>query len=145
MYQRTQVAYGLVISILAINALVVAWIERSGGPRTISILVVVLAVAVCIPMSTMTIRVTPDAVDWWLTGRFFRQRVLRSEILEIRARRRYLPFYGIKIEGNATGWVMSGTNVVALTLRNGKEVWLGTSGPHGLLAALDPHCARSSA
>ncbi len=87
--------------------------------------------------SSMTIRVTPDGVEWWLGLPILKRRVRMSEIASVSAGKvGWLTGLGIRTDGRNVTWIVSGRSVVILTLVDGRKTRLGSNEPERVVEAI---------
>jgi hypothetical protein len=95
---------------------------------------IVLGVAL---FSSLTIEITEADLRWWFGPGLIRRKVALARIQDARAdRSTFLDGWGIHF--TARGWLynVSGTGVVIVTLKDGKQFMLGTDEPEQLRDAI---------
>jgi|SRR6476646_10472412 len=132
-YQHTQIGHAIVWSLLAIILIVNGGLGHHAPPLAVSIMLLVCLILF------YRLNVTID--DEMLCASFgpgiIRKRVplvdiVRCEPIRIRW------WYGWGIHVTPCGWLynVSGFDAVAITLRDGRKLALGTDDPHGLTAGI---------
>ena len=105
-----------------------SWITDE--PRSWALATVGFVVLVSVPLTSMTIRITPSAVEWWFSFGIARQRLAMSEVLGARVlRTSLLSGLGVHWSGANVLWAVSGPNAVALKLSDERLVGLSTNEP----------------
>lgn len=90
----------------------------------------VVLLLVAIPLSSMTIRITPSLVEWWFSFGIAHQRLPMSEVRGVRTlRTSLLSGLGVHWSGTSVLWAVSGPNAVALELSDERLVGLSTNEP----------------
>ena len=146
-YSHTQVGWWL-IATLGIVCLAIAAIfgsvqlgQQSLPPTDARIIGWVVLVTLAITaalLTTLTVRVTSDRVEWRFGPGVVRFSLPLAEITSVAVTR--TPFWaGIGIHWIFTGWVynVSGRDAVELTKRDGSKAWIGTDEPARLAAAIE--------
>ena len=146
-YSHTQVGWWL-IATLGIVALVVVVIfggtdldSQSLSPASLRIIgwaVLLTLIITAGLLTSLTVRVTGDRVDWRFGPGVVRFSLPLAEITDVAVTR--TPFWaGIGIHWIFTGWVynVSGRDAVMLTKRDRSRVWIGTDEPDLLAAAIE--------
>jgi hypothetical protein len=140
-YEHSQIG----TTLLAITGITVAIIggraavlrdRRSLAAVTMSFATAILA-AVASVFWRMTIAVTDRDVRWRLGFGWPGQVIAGEQILSCAPLRTSGLGYGIRTDGRRTMWLVSGRDAVAITLRSGKVVALGTPDADGLRRAID--------
>jgi hypothetical protein len=146
-YVHTQVGWWL-IATLGIVALTVAVIfvgtDLDSQPLSpVSLRIIGWAVFLTLVitaglLTSLTVRVTADRVDWRFGPGVVRFSLPLTEITTVAVTRTPL-WAGIGIHWIFTGWVynVSGRDAVVLTKRDGSRVWIGTDEPDRLAAAIE--------
>jgi hypothetical protein len=146
-YSHTQVGWWLIVTLgivcLAILA-IFSGVEpgRQSLPpadaRIIGWAVFVTLVITAALLTTLTVRVTSDAVAWRFGPGVIRFSLPLAEITGIAVTRTPL-WAGIGIHWIFTGWVynVSGRDAVELTKRDGSKLWIGTDEPDLLAVAIE--------
>jgi len=129
-YQRTQFGSSSLIVAAVTLAYIcfIAWITDE--PRSWVLATAVFLVLVMTPLTTMTIRITVSAVEWWFSFGIAHQRLAMSEVLGARAlRTSLLSGLGVHWSGANVLWAVAGPNAVALELSDERLVGLSTNEP----------------
>ena len=156
-YRHTQTSLKARLMFIPLAALVVALaLPHAADPLPmIVILCAVLAfmALVIVVFTSLTVELTDDALTLSFPFGIMRREIPRTDI--VRAERTRLPWYlgaGVKWEGSwSTGGASTTTYLawpcdgVALTLRDGKGLQIGTDDPEGLLRALAAAGSRAAA
>lgn len=146
-YSHTQVGWWLIATLGVVALAVVAifnGVGRSSPPlppasgRIVGWAVVVTLVITAALLTSLTVRVTPDRVDWRFGPGVVHFSLPLAEITSVAVARTPL-WAGIGIHWIFTGWVynVSGRDAVMLTKRDGSRVWIGTDEPDLLAAAIE--------
>lgn len=110
------------------------------GPVIIGVLA--LMIACMIIFSTMTIRATASEIEWWLTLPVLRGHIPLKDVKSVAETILYpLPSFGIHTNGRDWTWIVSGRNLVVITLKNDKRIRLGTDDAPGLIRAINSKVA----
>jgi hypothetical protein len=132
-YQHTQIGHAIVWSLLAIILIVNGGLGHHAPPLAVSIMLLVCLILF------YRLNVTID--DEMLCASFgpgiIRKRVPLADIVSCEPIRiRW--WYGWGIHVTPCGWLynVSGFDAVAITLRDGRKLALGTDDPHGLTAGI---------
>jgi len=132
-YQHTQIGHAIVWSLLAIILIVNGGLGHHAPPLAVSIMLLVCLILF------YRLNVTID--DEMLCASFgpgiIRKRVPLADIVRCEPIRiRW--WYGWGIHVTPCGWLynVSGFDAVAITLRDGRKLALGTDDPHGLTAGV---------
>jgi len=132
-YQHTQIGHAIVWSLLAIILVVNGGLGHPAPPLAVSIMLLVCLILF------YRLNVTID--DEMLCASFgpsiIRKRVPLVDIVSCEPIRiRW--WYGWGIHVTPCGWLynVSGFDAVAITLRDGRKLALGTDDPHGLTAGI---------
>ena len=132
-YQHTQIGHAIVWSLLAIIVIVNGGLGHHAPPLAVSIMLLVCLILF------YRLNVTID--DEMLCASFgpgiIRKRVPLADIVRCEPIRiRW--WYGWGIHVTPCGWLynVSGFDAVAITLRDGRKLALGTDDPHGLTAGI---------
>jgi len=132
-YQHTQIGHAIVWSLLAIILIVNGGLGHHAPPLAVSIMLLVCLILF------YRLNVTID--DEMLCASFgpgiIRKRVPLVDIVSCEPIRiRW--WYGWGIHVTPCGWLynVSGFDAVAITLRDGRKLALGTDDPHGLTAGI---------
>ena len=132
-YQHTQIGHAIVWSLLAIILIVNGGLGHHAPPLAVSIMLLVCLILF------YRLNVTID--DEMLCASFgpgiIRKRVPLADIISCEPIRiRW--WYGWGIHVTPCGWLynVSGFDAVAITLRDGRKLALGTDDPHGLTAGI---------
>ncbi|HEV8418403.1 MAG TPA: hypothetical protein VGQ43_06620 [Candidatus Udaeobacter sp.] len=132
-YQHTQIGHAIVWSLLAIILIVNGGLGHHAPPLAVSIMLLVCLILF------YRLNVTID--DEMLCASFgpgiIRKRVPLADIVRCEPIRiRW--WYGWGIHVTPCGWLynVSGFDAVAITLRDGRKLALGTDDPHGLTAGI---------
>ena len=140
-YEHTQIGHVIIWSLLPIIVIASAGLMSNRAPP----LIVLLLLLICI---VLFYRLKITIEDQTLCASFgpgiIRKRVRLAEIVgcePIRIRW----WYGWGIHLTPCGWLynVSGFDAVAIILRDGKKVALGTDDPHGLVAAIRDSIVRA--
>ena len=139
-YRRTQIGYltTCVLFCAVIGAAVTGLVKPAGKESLlIRAMVEVILLASAIVFSSLTITIDDEKVTACFTLGFLCKRVRTAEIAEcepIRVRW----WYGWGIHLTPYGWLynVSGLDAVAITLRNGRKLALGTDDLDGLVNAI---------
>ena len=146
-YSHTKVGWWL-IATLGIVALAIAVIFSGAAfdaqslppaqARMIGWAVVVTLIITAALLTSLTVRVTSDAVTWHFGPGAIHFSLPFTEITGVAVARTPL-WAGIGIHWIFTGWVynVSGRDAVMLTKRDGTSVWIGTDEPERLAAAIE--------
>ena len=132
-YQHTQIGHAIVWSLLAIILVVNGGLGHHAPPLAVSIMLLVCLILfyrlnvtiddemLCASFGPGIIRKTVPLAD-----------IVRCEPIRIRW------WYGWGIHVTSCGWLynVSGFDAVAITLRDGRKLALGTDDPHGLTAGI---------
>ena len=150
-YSHTQIGWwGLaimgfvVLCMLAIFGLIPEARERPQSGAVVVGLVTIALVVAMIIFSTLTVRVTPDALVWRFGPGLLSRRIPLAEIASATPTR--LPLLaGLGIHWIGRGWVynVSGRDAVEVVRVNGKVTFIGTDDAEGLAAAIDPRRAST--
>ena len=146
-YSHTQVGWWLIATSGVVALVVVAIFggadldSQSLSPTSLRIIgwaVVLTLVITAGLLTSLTVRVTGDRVDWRFGPGVVRFSLPLAEITNVAVTRTPL-WAGIGIHWIFTGWVynVSGRDAVVLTRRDGSKVWIGTDEPDRLAAAIE--------
>ena len=146
-YEHTQtggpvrVAFGLA----ALGFLVMAAVDPFGLPTPRAALVVgtVVAGALALVWSRLTVRVDGDRLHWAFGPGWPRFSLALADIERVEATRTTF-WQGWGIHRTRHGWLynIAGRDAVRITRRNGRQLMLGTDEPRRLKAALERAIAR---
>ena len=152
-YSHTQVGWWLIVTLGIVCLAIVAIFSMAGfGPQSLPpiqariigwAVLVTLAITVVL-LTTLTVRVGSDRVDWHFGPGVVHFTLPLSEITAVAVTRTPL-WAGIGIHWIFTGWVynVSGRDAVVLTKRDGSRAWIGTDEPARLATAIES--ARAAA
>ena len=146
-YSHTQVGWWLIATLgIVCLALVAIFngveIGRQSLPptdaRIIGWVVVVTLAITAVLLTSLTVRVTSDRVDWHFGPGVVHFSLPLAEITSVATTRTPL-WAGIGIHWIFTGWVynVSGRDAVELTKGDGSKAWIGTDEPALLAAAIE--------
>lgn len=130
LYQRTQFGLASLIFLAAVLGFIcfMAWITDE--PWSWVLATAALLTLVAIPLSSMTIRITPSTVEWWFALGIAHQRLAMSEVRDARVlRTTLLSGLGVHWWGSNVLWAVSGPNAVALELSDERLIGLSTNEP----------------
>ena len=146
-YSHTQVGWWLFVALgAAVLGLAAMLFGIRGGSRALpapetgiifgTVLIVLVITAAL--LTTLTVRVTSDRVDWRFGPGVVHFSLPLAEITGVAVTRTPL-WAGIGIHWIFTGWVynVSGRGAVELTKRDGSKVWIGSDEPVRLAAAIE--------
>ncbi|HKW44265.1 MAG TPA: hypothetical protein VJN22_01325 [Candidatus Eremiobacteraceae bacterium] len=139
LYQRTQFGSTAVILVGAIAGFIsiMAWITDE--PRWLALATLAFLILVLTPLTTMTIRVTPSAVEWWFSFGIAHQRLAISEVRGVRVMRTsLLSGLGIHGSGDSVLWAVSGSSALGLELSDGRLIGLSTNEPQVVVDVIKP-------
>ena len=138
LYQKTQPGTTIVLGILGALVLTsVAAIQR--GLWTQLVVTVIALLLLLAVFSTLTIRVTPASIEWWLSFGVLRQRIPLADIDTVSSCKVTL-LQGLGIRTNNFRdwmWNVSGTNAVDVRRSNGRHVVLGSPDAAGVIQAIN--------
>lgn len=146
-YSHTQVGWWLLVALGFPALAMIAIFAGAGrgqlslppsGSRIVGGIVVVALLLSALLFSTLTVRVTADAVAWRFGPGLIRFTLPLGEVTNVSPSRTPL-WAGIGIHWIFTGWVynVSGRDAVQLTKRDGSKLWIGTDEPELLAAAIE--------
>jgi len=146
-YSHTQVGWWLIVILGVVCLAILAIfsgidIGRQSLPPTDARIIgwVVFATLVITGalLTSLTVHVTSDRVDWRFGPGVVRFSLPLAEITNVTTARTPL-WAGIGIHWIFSGWVynVSGRDAVELTKRDGSKVWIGTDEPVALAAAIE--------
>src|SRR5579885_1974357 len=121
-YERRQSGWAMIGAMLAIIAITFALggLKLSGeaSPWTVIVLFVLVAMSL---FSSMTVRVTPSALVWWMGSmRGLGKTIPIAEIASAEAIRTHLwDGWGIHLTSHGWLWNVAGFNAVEIKLKNG--------------------------
>jgi len=133
-YEHTQIGHVIIWSLLAIILIASGGLISHHAPPVI----VAVILLVCVVLFyRLKITIENETLCASFGPGVIRKRVRLAEIAgcePIRSRR----WYGWGIHPTPYGWLynVSGCDAVAITLRDGQKIALGTDDPHGLIAAI---------
>ena len=138
LYQKTQFGLASVLFMGAIAGFIyfMGWITDE--PRSWALATVGLVVLVSVPLSSMTIRITPSTVEWWFAFGIAHQRLAISELRGARVlRTTLLSGLGVHWSGSNVLWAVSGPNAVALELSDERLIGLSTNEPQVVIDVIN--------
>ena len=152
-YSHTQVGWWLIVTLGIVCLAIAAIFSLAGsGPqpvpptyaRIIGWTVLATLVITVVLLTTLTVRVRSDRVDWHFGPGVVHFSLPLAEITSVAVTRTPL-WAGIGIHWIFTGWVynVSGRDAVVLTKRDGSKAWIGTDEPARVAAAIES--ARAAA
>jgi hypothetical protein len=128
LYLRTQPGTAIVLFILVALAVegVVALRSRNGWSST-ELFVAFVLTTIGVLFSKMTIAVFAERIEWWFAFGFLRQTIVTSRIDSAGTKRvSLLNGLGIRTDGRNWLWTVGGNAAVTFTLRDGRQVSLGS-------------------
>lgn len=138
-YEKTQFGLTSVLIIAAVMGFVFFVSTITDEPRPILVATEVIAALVAVPALTMTIRVTPTALEWWLTLGFMRRRMPLADIIGLQPwQTTFINGFGYRVSDTGALWRVSGSKAVLFDLADGRRLGLGTDEPDRLIAAVKP-------
>lgn len=138
MYRRTQFASSLVLICAATAAFVYVMMRLTAAPSWMFFGVLTVLGVVSLIFSTMTVMVCAESVEWWLTLGLFRNSLRLDEIEDVSVT--HVPSvagYGFRTNGSNRLWRVSGSDVVVMTLKDGRRIALGTPDAQRLAIAIE--------
>lgn len=136
LYEHTQTGWPILVAMVVAVGIVEAAAVLTAD-RLVPWIVVVL-VPVTLLFSSLTIRVTPQALEWWLGLRMLGRTIPLAEIGTVEAIRTNLfEGWGIHLTWHGWLWNVSGFNAVSIRLRGGTRYALGTPEPQAVIAAIE--------
>jgi hypothetical protein len=136
-YQHTQRGTTILACLLA-GALVCGLVAtRDGAPRLVLVGLIIILVACAYLFGSLTVVVTEDALGWHFGPGAIRKAVQLTEVqgAELATTRLW---HGWGIHWTPRGWLynVSGFRAVAVRLRDGREILLGTDDAERLRTAI---------
>ncbi|MBV8150156.1 MAG: hypothetical protein JOY59_01260 [Candidatus Eremiobacteraeota bacterium] len=141
LYEHHQIGYPTIVGLgIGLVAVFLAFALGPKTPETATALPVVFwVIVVCGALfSTMTVRVTDTAMQWWFGIKAIGRRVDLSDIASADViRTSIFEGWGIHLTWHGWVWNVAGFNAVQIRLRSGTRYAIGTPEPQALVAALD--------
>jgi hypothetical protein len=135
-YQETQTGVWTLVALFFIGALEVKF-GLNLQPEWFTLALVVGLGLLAVIFSSMTIRVTSEAVEWWLGLPLMKRRIPIADIASVRAGQvGWLTGLGIRTDGRNVTWIVTGRSVVILTLANGRHTRLGSNEPERVVEVI---------
>jgi hypothetical protein len=137
-YQKTQFGTTSLVLLAAILLFMhlTGWItnEPASWLRVTDIALVVLA----IPLSTLTIRVTPSGVEWWFTFGLARQRIPLSDVTSVRSISTPTMWgLGVHWSENGVLWAVSGPRALMMDVSGDRHIAISTNDPDRLVEVVE--------
>jgi hypothetical protein len=132
-YQHTQIGHAIVWSLLAIILIVNGGLGHHAPPLAVSIMLLVCLIL----FYRLNVTIDDETLCASFGPGIIRKRVPLADIVRCEPIRiRW--WYGWGIHVTPCGWLynVSGFDAVAITLRDGRKLALGTDDPHGLTAGI---------
>ncbi|HEY5339669.1 MAG TPA: hypothetical protein VIK27_01470 [Candidatus Aquilonibacter sp.] len=135
-YQETQTGVWTLVVLFVVGALELKF-GLNLQPEWFTLALVLGLGLLAVIFSSMTIRVTPEAVEWWLGLPLMKRRVPIADIASVSAGQvGWLTGLGIRTDGRNVTWIVTGRSVVILTLANGRHTRLGSNEPERVVEAI---------
>jgi hypothetical protein len=138
-YRRTQRWSWFIISSMA-TALVAGVMVTFTGPDGIELIGAIALsglIVMTVLFSSLTITVTETTLAWQFGPGLIRKSIARAQIASItRVRTSWWTGWGIRWMGSGWLYNVSGFDALKITMMGGKQIFLGTGDPAGLMAAL---------
>jgi hypothetical protein len=133
----------VLVAVIVLQAVTLTMLRAYSGSGTSTMiggLVMALLVACTVFFATMRVRVDDQRVEWALAFGLFRRSVPFSEIEDVSVERvPLIAGLGWRTNGRDTMWRVDGTSVVALRLRTGRTVSLGSPDAAALRDVVERH------
>ncbi len=135
-YMRKQTGHGMTLVVLGGLACIIYLISQRGVQKVL-VVYMILAAALALVFSSMTVTVAEGFVSLKFGLGLFRKRFKLSDIESCRSVRNPW-YYGWGIRRIPGGWFfgVSGQTALELTMRSGKRFRIGSADPEGLKAAI---------
>ena len=135
-YRNTQIGISLLMIFAAVIGLLI--IAAYYQPRETIWPVLLLLGVISLLFSTLNIQVDDKLVKWSFGPYFWRNTIAINQIQSVKVIETKW-YQGLGIRLISTGWLynVSGLKAVAITLKNGKTVSLGSNEPEDLLNAIN--------
>jgi hypothetical protein len=133
-YEHTQIGHVIIWTLFAIILIASGGLT---GHHTPPVIISIILLACLVVFYRLKITIDDETLCASFGPGIIRKKVPLAEIVGCeRIRIRW--WYGWGIHHTPYGWLynVSGFNAVAITLRDGRKIALGTDDPHGLVAAI---------
>lgn len=138
-YEKTQFGLATVLTIGAIMAVIYFTAIVTDEPRPMFLTIEGVLVVIALAFSTMTIRVTSTALEWWFAFGLLHQRKALAEIVQVGTiATPVLAGFGYRVSDTGAIWRVNGSTAVLFDLVDGKRLALGSDEPERAVAAVKP-------
>lgn len=138
-YRHTQIGHLMIAALLG-GLVLVAHVAAATHFHWTTVVGLVLLVAALATFATLTVEVTPEAVQVRLGPGLVRRRVRLSQIESVAlVRNAWYYGWGIRLIPRGWLWRVSGLRAVELRLRNGRRFAIGSDEPQSLADAIASH------
>lgn len=140
-HSQTNRNFGVLFLVIA-AVLATMWYvmpREASGPLAFALIVLALLAAAISVFSTLTVEVDDEALTFAFAFGVLRRRVPLSDIVSVE--RITIPWLfgaGVKVTREAVTYLVAAGPAVAIRLKSGREIRLGSDDPAGLAAALLP-------
>jgi hypothetical protein len=140
-YRHTQIAWTLIVLVVAVVLAEFTIVTFSGPQGTLSLALSGAVVAVAAVMlalfSTLTVAVDDRAVRLWFGFGSLRREVVLADVRAVRrVRNHWYAGWGVRVIPNGRLYNVGGLDSVELEMDDGRVVRVGTDQPDALLAAV---------
>lgn len=136
-YEHTQRGTVVIVALVSAAGVCLAVSAALSGPPYVAPMVFGVFVVCAYMFSSLTIQIAGRSLRWHFGPGIFRKEIPLSEIQGVEITETRL-IHGWGIHHTPRGWLynVSGFQAVAIRLRSGKEILLGTDEPERLRAAI---------
>ena len=146
LYRRTQLGLTSWLILLAIAGYVILVSAITSAPIWIISTTLGILFLCGILLSSLTLRVTTNAVEWWFTFGIAKQHVALAEIDSVRtSKSTIMSGFGVHYgPDNSVLWAVGGFDVVTLDLKDGRHIGISTNDPRAVTDVISPLLSASA-